>query len=127
VWRNRQVFVTHDDEPEQRVDLTLACVTNGQYFGAGMWACPEASLTDGELDSLLLCGMSRSTLVGTLLKVFKGRHLKVAGVRYRKARRVGIRPVDPDTELLLELDGEQPGRAPASFTVVASGLKVLVA
>lgn len=126
-YRNRQVTIAHDDEDPVRVDLTLACVTNGQYFGAGMWACPDASLSDGLLDSLRLVGMSRSRLVGTLAKVFKGRHLSVRGVEYRKAHTVSIRPVDADAELLLELDGEQPGRAPVRFTVVPDALNVLVA
>jgi YegS/Rv2252/BmrU family lipid kinase len=126
-YRNRQVWMAHDDEEPARIDLTLACITNGQYFGAGMWACPDASLEDGLLDSLRLIGMSRSRLVGTLAKVFKGRHLKVKGVEYRKAHRVSIRPVDPSAELLLELDGEQPGRAPARFSVVPDALNVLVA
>ena len=27
-WRNTQVLIRHDDGPEQRLDLTLACVAN---------------------------------------------------------------------------------------------------
>jgi YegS/Rv2252/BmrU family lipid kinase len=126
-YRNKQVLVRHDDGDEQRLDLTLTVVTNGQYFGAGMWACPQAELDDGLLDSLELTGMSRAKLVSTLLKVFKGKHLRVKGVAYSKVKRVEIRPVHADVELLVELDGEQPGRAPATFRVVPGALRVLVA
>jgi YegS/Rv2252/BmrU family lipid kinase len=126
-WRNKQAWVQRDDEPEARVDLTLALVANGQYFGAGMWGCPDASLGDGELDVLTLVSMSRPVLISTLAKVFKGKHLRVRGVEYAKARRFSVRPVAADCELLLELDGEQPGRAPATFRVVPGGLRALVA
>ena len=126
-YRNKQVILRHDGQDEQRVDLTLALVTNGQYFGAGMWACPEASLDDGLLDCLELTGMSRGRLVSTLMKVFKGNHLRVTGVDYRRVRSLEIRPVSADTELLIELDGEQPGIAPVTFSVVPDALRVLVA
>src|SRR5690606_6524315 len=85
-WRNVQVFARYDDEVDRnglsdglddgaanedrgrRIDLTLAIVANGQYFGAGMWVCPSAAIDDGQFDCLEVTGMSRTKLTATLAK-----------------------------------------------------------
>ncbi len=126
-WRNRQAFISLDGGPERRLDLTLMIAANGQYFGAGMWACPHADLSDGSLNMVLLEGMSRLHVATTLGKVFQGKHLRVRGVSTESFKRLTVRPADPDAELLLELDGEQPGRAPVEISVVPRALRILVA
>ena len=40
----------------RRVDLTLGIVANGQYFGAGMWVCPQAEIDDGRFDLVEVTG-----------------------------------------------------------------------
>lgn len=125
--RNQQVHVSYDGGPERRIDLTLCAVANGQYFGAGMWICPQAQLEDGLFDVVEVSGMSRRRLLPTLAKVFKGRHLRVEGVETARAQRVELSPVARDKEVLLELDGEQPGRLPATFRVVERGLRLQIA
>lgn len=126
-WRNVQVHVSHDDEAPRRVDLSLACVFNGEYFGAGMWACPHAELDDGKLATTELIAMKKTTIAGTLAKVYKGQHTRVRGVTTSKVRKVSYEPIDSRATVLIELDGEQPGRLPASFEVVPSGIKIRVA
>ncbi len=129
-YRNRQVEIRYDGGPTRRIDLTLCAVANGQYFGAGMWVCPLAALDDGLFDVVEVAGMSRRRLLPTLAKVFKGKHLRVAGVDTRRAHSVEIAPVDHSDSaprILLELDGEQPGALPARFELIAAGLRVQVA
>ena len=127
-YRNQQVVVTMDDGPSRRLDLTLMIVGNGQYFGAGMWACPHAQLDDGFFDTILMEGMRRSAIVGTLGKVFNGKHLRVKNLTPGKAKKVRVDlPEGSPAEVLVELDGEQPGKLPATFEVVPAGLRVRVA
>jgi diacylglycerol kinase family enzyme len=110
------------------VDLTLLVVSNGQYFGAGMHACPHASINDGKLAYVLMEGMKKSHVVHALARSFKGKHLRLRNVGHGHASRIELfLPPGSDAEVLLELDGEQPGRAPVSFRAVPSGIRLLVA
>lgn len=125
--RNQQVHIAYDGGPSRRIDLTLCAIANGQYFGSGMWICPKAALDDGVFDVVEVAGMSRRRLLPTLAKVFKGKHLRVRGVETARAQSVELDPVAPRAEVLLELDGEQPGRLPAHFSIRESSLKLRIA
>lgn len=125
-YRNQQVEISYDDGPARRIDLTMCAVGNGQYFGGGMWICPQAQLDDGLFDVVEVGGMSRRRLLPTLAKVFRGRHLRVAGVECSRAACVELRPIGPETQLLLEVDGEQAGRLPARFEIAEAALRLRI-
>jgi diacylglycerol kinase (ATP) len=135
-WRNVQVFVRYGDELDRqygpneergrRIDLTLAIVANGQFFGAGMWVCPNAAIDDGQFDCLEVTGMSRLKLTATLAKVFGGKHLRTRGIELRHATRVAFDPVWGEADVAIEIDGEQVGRLPASFEIKRQALKVRI-
>ena len=125
-YRNQQVEIAYDDGPGRRIDLTLCAVGNGQYFGGGMWICPQAQIDDGLFDVVEVSGMSRRRLLPTLAKVFRGRHLRVAGVECSRAESVSLRPINERTELRLEVDGEQAGRLPARFEIAAAALRLRI-
>jgi YegS/Rv2252/BmrU family lipid kinase len=135
-WRNVQVFVRYDDEVDQqfgpdedrgrRIDLTLAIVANGQYFGAGMWVCPYAAIDDGQFDCIEVTGMSRTKLTATLAKVFGGNHLRTKGIELRNATRVAFEPVWADADVPIEIDGEQVGQLPARFDLKRGSLRVQI-
>lgn len=133
-WRNVQVYVRYDDEIEdrapepscRRVDLTLGVVANGQYFGAGMWVCPQAAIDDGLFDCLEVTGMSRTKLTATLAKVFGGKHLRTRGIELRHATRVAFDPVWSEADVPIEIDGEQVGTLPARFELKRRSIKVRI-
>ncbi|MFO7566507.1 MAG: diacylglycerol kinase family protein [Enhygromyxa sp.] len=138
-WRNVQVLVRYDDELDRplgsgagdedrgrRIDLTLAIVANGQYFGAGMWVCPFAAIDDGRFDCLEVTGMSRTKLTATLAKVFRGNHMRTRGIELRHTTRVGFDPVWAEADVPIEIDGEQVGRLPARFELKRGALKIRI-
>ncbi|NJK32555.1 MAG: hypothetical protein HC927_09185 [Deltaproteobacteria bacterium] len=126
-WRNVQVLARRDGGDERRIDLTLGIVANGQYFGAGMWVCPDAAIDDGQFDCIEVAGMSRQTLIATLAKVFDGKHLRVRGVEHARARSVEFTPVWERAEVPIEIDGEQVGFLPGRFELRVGALKLRVA
>jgi diacylglycerol kinase (ATP) len=131
VWRNVQVVIRCDEEIDgetegRRVDLTLGVIGNGQYFGAGMWVCPNAEIDDGLLDSIEVTGMSRTRLVAALAKVFRGKHLRVAGIAHRHIRRASFTPVSDEVDIAIEIDGEQVGRLPARFEIKPGALRIRI-
>lgn len=125
-WTNVPVRMTIVGQPERELNLTLLCIGNGQFFGGGMWACPSAQLESGRLEAVLLDGLSRGGLVGALARSFRGRHIGYRGITSQPIHGVSLDPVD-GVEVLIDVDGEQPGRLPARFEVFGSALRVRVA
>jgi diacylglycerol kinase (ATP) len=124
--RARTVEVRADDAEPRRIALALAAMTNGQFFGGGMWIAPMAAIDDGRLELLYTGDVSTASLLGLLAKIFKGRHVGHPKVFACGTHRVRLSPVD-DEVVLVEMDGEQPGRLPAEIWIVPRGLRLRVA
>lgn len=113
--------VQFDDAPPETLKALNLVVGNGRYFGGGMHILPGAQLDDGFFDVLLMGDLGRGELMRNLAKVYLGKHLSHPGLRHLRARRVQVSSSEP---LLLDLDGEQPGVAPATFTIQPAALRV---
>jgi diacylglycerol kinase family enzyme len=57
------------------------------------------------------------------LDIYSGKHLRNPKVTVQRARRVEAVPLD-GIEVLLDVDGEAPGRLPASFELLQGALQV---
>jgi YegS/Rv2252/BmrU family lipid kinase len=102
----------------------MILVANGQYAAGGMHFAPAASVDDGLFDVVLLHEVGKPTLIGELLpKVYLGAHIGHRAITHFRARELSVSSSDP---LFLELDGELPGRAPASFSLIPRALRVVV-
>ena len=120
--RDKGVTLILDDGVPHELPLTLAVVANGQYFGGGMWIAPEARCDDGWFDVLWTGGRGKLYFLGLLARVFRGTHTSVPGVRTARSRTIRIVPRNERDIVLVDLDGEQPGRLPASFHIVPRGI-----
>jgi diacylglycerol kinase family enzyme len=47
-------------------------------------------------------------------------------VSHALARKITVRTADRDAEVVLEIDGELPGRLPATFQVIPEALRVRI-
>ncbi|MBE3519398.1 MAG: diacylglycerol kinase family lipid kinase [Firmicutes bacterium] len=68
----------------------LLAITNTPRYGGGLKVCPDAVSGDGQLDALLVNGISRSYVLCVLPLVFQGRHVGKKGVRLERAREIEI-------------------------------------
>ncbi len=96
-------------------------VGNGCYFGGGMRILPDARPDDGLFDVMVVGDVPRSALFANVAAIYRGTHLRQAGVEHFRAREV---TVDSAVPLLLDLDGEQPGTTRVTFQVVPGALTV---
>jgi diacylglycerol kinase (ATP) len=121
-WQNTEVRVAVGDEIRggRMHDVVVA---NGRYFGGGMMITPEASPDDGLLDVLLIGDVTKTDLVVTMPKIYRGTHLPHPKAELLRGATV---TVDADVALPIELDGEQPGTTPARFEVVPRALRLRV-
>jgi YegS/Rv2252/BmrU family lipid kinase len=119
----RQVRYAIDDGPFDSIRADIIFVANGRYIGAGMRIAPDASLDDGLLDVLVLRAVPKPELLIRILPAtYRGAHLKHPAVLHRRARRLRVE----GSGLLLQMDGEPLGTAPAEFAVVPRALPILL-
>jgi diacylglycerol kinase family enzyme len=124
-WRNRRVRVRVDEAEWVTCATNLLAVVNGAYAGGGMNFSPRASLTDGLLDVLTVCGLARAELVRELTRVHRGGHLANPKIKLALGTRVRVETVDVRETLGVEADGDVRGRTPAEFRIIPSALRVV--
>lgn len=126
-YRPQPVRVTIDGDTEELDDLTTLAVANGRCFGGGMCVAPEARLDDGLFDVVIIRGArSKVTLLPQLPRLYDGSHVALPIVQIRRARSVSVTPLsNAVAPLWLDVDGESPAPAPASFDVLPAALRLL--
>lgn len=118
------VRIRIDDKPEKIIHTISLCIANSRYFGGGMKIAPEAKVTDGLLDIVNVGDMSTMNLLLNAYSVYRGTHLHLDEVNSTVGRTIEVSPVNPDQEVILETDGEMPGKLPAKFEVVPGAILV---
>ncbi|MBN2553885.1 MAG: diacylglycerol kinase family lipid kinase [Spirochaetales bacterium] len=93
----------------------MVAVANGKYFGGSMMIAPHAEIDDGLLDIIVISRMSRLTLLRKIKSIYSGQHLDEPEVTALRGKTVHISAIHD--EVLLEMDGEQPGKLAAEYRV----------
>lgn len=122
-YRGQRVRLRVDDHFDEILDINTVAVCNGCYFGGGMKIAPEAKPDDGMFDIIVVRRASLLQFLKGFPALYKGRHLEnTKYVFMLRGRKITAEPVDPADEVLLDVDGEAPGRLPATFEIVPRGL-----
>ena len=121
-YQNKDVSLILDGKAEDRRVCTVI-VSNGKYGGGGMRVAPNADLTDGLLDVLMINDLSKPDLLWSLPRVYKGTHLTHPKVTIKRAREIDIRS---GQQMSLQADGELIGEAPAHFYILPAALSIAV-
>ncbi len=121
-WEVTEITVSVDGEARSG-PMHDVVVANGAYFGGGLHICPEAKPDDGLFDVLTIGHLTKTDLGLTLPKAYKGKHLPHPKAELLRGRRVAV---DAAAPLPIELDGEQPGTTPATFTIAPGALRLRV-
>jgi YegS/Rv2252/BmrU family lipid kinase len=100
----------------------LIAINNGRYFGGGMKIAPDADPCDGLLDVVTIRDVHKLRLLYNFPRLYRGTHITHPRVDIYKARCVDVKTSE---KMLLQLDGEVVGEAPASFSIIPSALRVI--
>ena len=119
-----RVVIQLDEHHKKRLTVTNLCVANARYFGGGMKIAPNALLDDGRFDVVSVGDLGALKILQHSPRLYFGAHLGLPEVGHALARRVVVRPADKGNEILLDVDGELPGRLPATFQVLPNALRV---
>lgn len=115
-------YVLELDGEEHRFDAMMVAVGNGPSFGGGLRITEGALLDDGLLDVVVIRPMSKTSLVRTYPKLFKGTHVLHPEYRHYPARTVTIAAPG----VVAYADGERIAALPLTVEVVPLALRVLV-
>jgi diacylglycerol kinase (ATP) len=119
-----RVAVQLDDTRERHLTVANLCIANARFFGGGMKIAPDAKLGDGQFDVITIADMGALKILTNAPRLYLGAHLGMQDVRHELARKVVTRPAVKDAEIILEVDGELPGRLPATFQIVPQALRI---
>ena len=89
-----------------------------------MKICPEGCLDDGLLELVVLGDFGRMELAAKFSHVYAGTHLSLKKIIHARARSIYVAPVEVSADIPIELDGETPGKLPATFEVVPAALRL---
>jgi len=113
-----------DDQAERRLTVANLCVANAIYFGGGMKIAPHALLDDGRFDIITIGDLGALKILANAPQLYLGTHLRMAQVHHAYAVRVEARPAREGEVVSIEVDGELPGRLPATFELLPRALWV---
>lgn len=122
-YRDQVVDVSFDGKPPETIPVTTLAVANGKYFGGGMKVAPDADVSDGQFDVTIWSGYGLSDFVLKSGGIYSGDHLKWKGTRTLRCREV---KADSKERVLIDCDGEQPGRLPCTMTLLPGAIRLKV-
>jgi len=121
-YHNQRCRIQVDDVLDASFEVSTAAVCNGQFFGSGMQMAPHAQPDDGLFDIIITAGLTLTEQIRDAKKVYTGDHLASDKVTELRGRVVKAWPEEELSDVLLDVDGEVPGKLPATFEILPAAL-----
>ena len=119
-----EVSIELDGTPLGSRPITNVMVANGPYAGGGMKLAPDARLADGLLEVVIVRASSFIRSLKLVPKLYNGQHVHDPLVEVYRGRQVQLSTAE-DEPVLLDIDGESPGKLPAQFKVMPKAIRLL--
>lgn len=123
-YKNKRIKLKVDGEEIPRGEYLIGAISNGRIFGKGMKIAPNARLDDELFDIILVKGMKAWEFLRNVWKIYAGTHLSHPKISFIQGKRIEAIPEDPGEDILIEIDGEQVGKLPATFEIVPKSISV---
>jgi diacylglycerol kinase (ATP) len=121
--RAYKTTITFDRTDPVEMSLYNVIVGNGRYVAGGIPIAPEAIVSDGLLDVILIPERSAADLVVIAAQILLGKHIGNDGVVYRRAASVSVKS---SPGMWFNVDGELVGNEPARFEVLPGAMHFIV-
>lgn len=124
IFRNRKnKVVIQIGEEKLEGDYSFVVGCNTIYTGNAMKMAPEANLTDGLLDLLIVKRIDRLQLLMLFKRVFSGTHLPHTKIQYLQVPSFSISTDDSQSIIV---DGEIVGNTPFNVRLSTKRIKVFI-
>jgi diacylglycerol kinase (ATP) len=104
-----------------KTEAMLVAIGNAKSYGAGMQVTPDADVSDGLMDVMVLSQVSKMEFLKTFPKVFKGTHTTHPAVTMRRAKVVEL----ASPGVTAYADGEYLADLPIRCECVRGAVRVL--
>jgi diacylglycerol kinase (ATP) len=121
--RGYTTSVSLDDEPPLEMDLYNVVIANGRYVAGGIPIAPEADVSDGLLDVVLIPERGSADLAIVAAQIVLGKHLGSDAIIFRRAKKIAI---NSRPGMWFNVDGELIGNEPAVFELLPKVLQFVV-
>ncbi len=121
-YDKKQVRLRTESGVDQTVRVWNVAIANGQFHGGGMWVAPEARVDDGRFHITVIGDLSLAAVCRNLPRLYNGRIGRIAQVSMMTATRIQAESAE---KVLLDVDGEQPGRLPLTAEIVPRALRII--
>jgi YegS/Rv2252/BmrU family lipid kinase len=112
------------DGHRRKVKMTMAIVANGKFLAGGFKTAPNAEMSDGLLDVVIVKDAGSLKMLGELFSMKSGEYEKDGNVIYRQSRKASLKSTERD--VTVTIDGETIGILPATFTVAHHALTIMM-
>jgi diacylglycerol kinase (ATP) len=103
------------DDRTINTEAMLIAVGNGSSYGGGMRVCPDASVTDGLFDVMILKPVSKLEFIKVFPTVYSGKHVHHPKVDIYRTKKIQIH-----STAIAYADGERIGALPISAECVSN-------
>ena len=114
--------IVDDGREKVLLKMTMGIIANGKFIGGGFMAAPQASVSDGLLDIVILKDSDSITMLDELVNMKTGKYSDESEIFYMQSRKVSIHSKERDVPVTI--DGEPIGILPATFQILEKALTV---
>ena len=124
-YKPKKFFIIIDNKKIETF-AWLVAVANSRSFGGKMIIAPDASMSDGLLDLVIVGSTSHYEFLKTFPKVFSGKHTNHPSVSTAQGKNIKIYQDFGDFPSAVYADGERYCELPAEFSISKKSLIQLI-
>ena len=122
IYNKKQIHFKADNSFENNVISWNIAVANGQYHGGGMHVAPGARIDDGLFHVTVIGNLTLPGVFINLPKLYNGKIYQLKKVNTFTCKRL---EAYSDQQVLLDVDGEQPGYLPVTIDILPHALSII--
>lgn len=113
------------DEFSSEEDILLYLISNTASIGGFRKIAPDADVTDGYLDVVIIKKSEVQDLAQIFISIFSGEHINHPNVVYFKTRKIRVQSLE-DEDITIDIDGEYGGKLPATYEVLPKSFQIFI-